>query len=359
MSDDRQQTGAPGGDAAHLLVEAARRHAAAVDDLFLAEALRLDEWLRTAVRALLGKYVRALEIELRAALLDDGAVSSNETLAASFSSAHVQIALPLLERNDALRDPDLVAILIRRAEEHRFMGGAAAEGSLLTELIGNSDPTISTQAMAVLVAQSRRFDRFQEPVLARTELPADLQHRLVWTIAAALRLYMVDRHGLIPAVADRALAGAASRLLTGYDEGDTLEARAARLAGALARAGRLSDAMIARAVEEGNLPLFAALIAVRASLSAAAVWDIAVDGSVGGAALLLRAADLDRDAAAPILIRLADRVSGAPLREAELEGQVNLYDVTDPDEARQALVLWRLDPAYRAAVARHHAARAT
>jgi hypothetical protein len=46
--------------------------------------------------------------------------------------------------------------------------------------------------MAVLVARSRRLDRFQEPVLARTELPAELQHRLVWTIAAARRAYLVD-----------------------------------------------------------------------------------------------------------------------------------------------------------------------
>jgi hypothetical protein len=358
MFEDRQQTGAPGGDAAHLLVEAARRHAVALDDLFLPDAHRLDERLRTTVRALLGKYVRVLETDLRAALLDDPAVAGNEALAASLSAVHVQIALPLLERTEALRDLDLIAVLARRAEEHRFMGGAAADGSLLTELVGDSDPAVSAQAMAALVAQSRRFDRFREPVLARTELPADLQHRLVWTIAASLRAYMVERHGFAPAAADRALAAAAARLLAGYDEGDTLEARAARLAQVLAHAGRLSDAMIVRAIEEGNLPLFAALLAARTGIAAASIWDIAIDGIVAGAALLMRAAEIDRDAAAQILIRLLDRAPGAPLREAELEGQVNLYDVTAPDEARDALALWRLDPAYRAALARQLAARA-
>lgn len=354
MSDDRQLMGETRGDAAHLLLAGVRRRAVAVEDVFLPEPLRLGEWLRATVRALLGKYVRAVETELRSALVEDDLVRQQDELHASLSSAHVQIALPLLERSAALRDPELIAVLVRRAEEHRFLRAAAppADRALLAGLVADPAPSIAAQAMALLVAQSRRFDRFQEPVLARTELPADLQHRLVWTIAAALRVYMVDRHGIAPAAADRALAEAAARLLAAYDEGDTLEARCARLARALRDADRLSDAMIGQSLDDGNLPLFVAMLAARTGLAERSVAEIAAVPAEPGAALLLRAAGVDRDIAATALIRLvAGGAAAGPVREAELEAQLDMFDAHDPVEARERLGLWRIDPAYRTSLA--------
>ena len=65
--------------------------------------------------------------------------------------------------------------------------------------------------MALVIARSRRFDRFEEPVLAEAELPAELHHRLVWLVAAALRHYLVQQHGL--AGVDAAIEAAAAAVL--------------------------------------------------------------------------------------------------------------------------------------------------
>ncbi|MEA3064789.1 MAG: hypothetical protein QOJ27_1235, partial [Sphingomonadales bacterium] len=52
-----------------------------------------------------------------------------------------------------------------------------------------------------------------------------------------------------------------------------------------------------------------------------------------------------REAAAAILLRLAGR-------EEDVTAQLDLYDSLDPQEAHRHMLLWRLDPAYRTAVAR-------
>jgi uncharacterized protein (DUF2336 family) len=332
-------------DAARLLLAASQRRAVATTDLFLPESLRLSERQRSTVSSLLDKLVRTIEDELRASLA--GSFAAEAALQAALASAHVQIALPLLSGSEALHDPELVAILLRRVEEHRIYRGSSRADDALQLLIADADPAIAAEAMAVLTGRSRRLDRFHDPVLARTELPADVQHRLVWTVAAALRRYLVEQHAIDPAVADAALASAAVALLGSYDEGDSLDARSVRLAQRLGEADRLDGATFLSFLTGGTLPLFLAGLSVRTGLAYGSVWDVLSDPAARGLVYLLRAAGLARQDAAAILIAL-----GMIPDEAGLASAVDLFDVTSEAAARRALSLWSLDPAYRAAVLR-------
>ena len=345
MLDQRPTRSDRQGDGARLLKAAARQRDVAVADLFLPEPLRLTDWQRATVHSLLEKLVRAIEDELRAGLA--AAFSEAEEAHAALSSARVEIALPLLERSAALQEPELISVLLRRAEEHRLYRSSApniVEG-LLRELIRDADAGVAADAMAVLVGTSRRFDRFQEPATARTELAADLQHRLVWTVAASLRLYLTEQQGIDPAAADEALAAAAASILDSYDEGDTLEARAMRLVRRLDQAGRLDDAFLARAAGEGSLPLLVAALAVRTGFGFSSTWEILAAPGGRGAALLVRAAAVRRDEAGLILLRLGGAEEG-------IAAQMGLYEEVGDEQARLALRLWTLDPAYRSAVIR-------
>jgi uncharacterized protein (DUF2336 family) len=339
-------------DGARLLFAATQRRAVATTDLFLPETLRLTDQQRSTVRTLLDKLVRTIEDELRASLAES--FGAEAALQAALASAHVQIAVPLLARSEALRDPELVTILLRRVEEHRvYRAGSRADDALQT-LIVDRDSTVAVEAMAVLTGRSRRLDRFHDPVLARTELPADVQHRLVWTVAAALRRYMADQHGVEPATADAALASSAGALLTAYDEGDSLDARSVRLARRLGEAERLDGAAFLSFLTGGTLTLFLAGLSVRTGLSYGSVWDVLSDPADRGVVYLLRAAAISRQEAAAILIAL-----GSVTGEAGLAAAVDLFDVTSEIAARRALSLWSLDPAYRAAVIRMGEARGT
>jgi uncharacterized protein (DUF2336 family) len=284
-------------------------------------------------------------MELRFSLAAHEAVQAHEALAAALTSAHVAIAEPILERAGPNPPRGLVAALVRRSEEHgRTRGRGASESPLLIELIRDHDPIVADHAMALLVGQSRRVDSFSEPAAARTELSAELEHQLVWRVAAALRQYLIGTHRLDPVAADQAIVAASESLLGRYDEGDALEARAMRLARRLQTLRRLDDELVRRALSEGSFPLFLASLAVRASVGQAETWEIVSDPKGRGRVFLLKAGDVERTSAASILLELASS-------EEDVPSQVDLFDVTDIAAAQDALRLWRFDPSYRESIA--------
>jgi hypothetical protein len=329
--------------AAQLLASAHARVSAAIADLGLPEALRLSDRQRFTLSHLLRRLVGDIEDELRSALSARFA-GGEEAVSAALSSASLAIAIPILEGGAALADPVLFALLLRRAEEHR-LARAAPERRLLTDLAGDADPGVAAAAVSLLIADSRRVDAFQEPLLASGDLPAETAHGLVWTVAAALRAYLVTRHGVPPAAADQALTDAAAGLLSRYDEGAGADALARRLALRLEERGRLDDDLLVRAAVEGALPLLLAGLSLRTGLDPQALWELLPDTAGRGPAILLRAARVGREAAASILLHIAGRAESA-------EAQLDLYDGLDEVRARHQILLWRLDPAYRAAVAR-------
>ena len=330
-------------DAAQLLASARARLSAAMADLALPEALRLSDRQRITVSHLLRRLVGDVEDELRSALAAHFAAEEEAPLRAALSSASLAIAVPLLE-GGALADPGLFALLLRRTEEHR-LARSAPERRLLTELAGDPDEEVAAAAVALLIGESRRLDAFQEPLLAEGDLPAETAHALAWTVAAALRTYLIARHGVPAAAADSAVTASASAWLARYDEGAGADALARRLALRLDERGRLDDAFLLRSVEEGVFPLFLAGLSLRTGLDLPALWELLPESAGRGAAILLRAARVGRPAAASILLGLAGR-------EEAVAGQLDVYDSIDAADAHRRVLLWKLDPAYRSAVAR-------
>lgn len=330
--------------AAQLLASARARVSAAMADLALPEALRLSDRQRVTLAHLLRRLIGDIEDELRSALAAHFSGAGAEAVAAALSSAHVAIADPVLERGGGPGDPALFALLLRRGEEHR-LARAAPERRLLTELAGDSDEAVAAAAVSLLVAESRRLDAFGEPLLASGDLPAELTHALAWTIAAALRAYLIAQHEIDPAECDAAVAAAVTAYLRGYDEGVGADSVARRLALRLRERGRLDDALIERTAAEGALPLFLAALSLRTGLDSQALWELLPDTTGRGPVIALRAAEVERPAAAAILLHLAGREEPVP-------PQLDLYDSLSPAEAARAALLWRLDPAYRSAVAR-------
>ncbi len=128
-------------DAARLLLAAAReRFAVAATDLLLPDRARLTEWQRLTAAALLTRLIRGIEDDLRARLAVR--FEDHAALHAALSSAHVPIALPILERAQVLRDADLGNVLVRRVEEHRFWKAhAPAEGATICCSSWSATPT--------------------------------------------------------------------------------------------------------------------------------------------------------------------------------------------------------------------------
>lgn len=336
MSDLRPRR-EEGSGAARLLADVRARIAAARAELALPEALRLSEWQRAAVSAMLRRLVENVEDELRAAV----AAGMADAVRASLTAARVPIAAPILARLGSFPDAELIALALRRAEEHRLAREAQSEEKLLGELVADADEGIAAEAMAVLIALSARLDAFQEPAIGRNDLPAELHHQLAWSVAAALRRYLVEQHDVAEQEADSALSTAVAALLTRHDEGASFDALCLRLARRLAEAGRLDDDMLVRMLDEGGLPLFLAALAIRTGIDSGSAWQLITEAP----SMLLHGAGVRRDAAGAILLRLAHG------REEAALDRLERFDAAEPDEAGQRLGLWRVDPAYREAIA--------
>lgn len=343
MSEVRANGGELDG-AAQLLASARARVSAAIADLALPEASRLSDRQRVTISHLLQRLVGDVEDELRSALVAQFDRDEDAPLRAALSSASLPIAVPVLEGGTALADPALFALLLRRTEEHR-LARAAAEQRLLTDLAGDEDPAVAAAAVSLLIAESRRLDAFHEPLLASGDLPAEVAHGLAWTVAAALRTYLIARHGVAPAAADSAVTVATAALLARYDEGAGADSLARRLALRLEERARLDDALLVRSAGEGALPLLLAGLSLRTGLDPQALWELLPEASGRGPAIVLQAAHLEREAAASILFHLAGR-------EEAVAAQLDVYDALDLAQARRHILLWSLDPAYRSAVAR-------
>ena len=338
-------------DTARLLLAAAReRFAVAATDLLLPDAARLTEWQRLTAARLLGRIVSGIEDELRSRLAVT--FQDHEALHAALSSAHVAIALPILERAQVLRDAEISNILVRRVEEHRFWKKSAGRReNFLFELVRDPDEGIAAEAMAVVIARSRRFDRFEDDAVGQIELPAELQHKLVWMVAAALRQYISQQHAVRSV--DAGVEEAATSLIAGYDEGESLESQAIRLAQRLYREGRLDGPALAMIASEGVLPFFIAGLSVLCALDHVATWELLSDSRGRGPAVLLRAAGISREEAAAILLALNEHGPFITGVEGDaVAAQLELYDTVDELAARDVLRLWQAHPSYRASVAR-------
>jgi len=324
----------------------------AANDLFHNPVTGLSDQHRAQITQLMRSLIGAIEDELRIRIAAALPADASPQLATALGAAHVPIALPLLENTQLLREPDLVSAMLRRVDEHRLAIVLGRDSpyhvaDLAQRLLDLGDEAVAEATMALLIAESRRYDQFGDPALARTDLPPGPHRRLLWAVAAALRHYLILEHAIPDSQADLLLAGAVRDLLADHEDADTLEARADTLAALLAERGLIDDALLTAALEEGWLALFTAAIAQRAGIDSASIWSMVADPGGMMLGTLLRSIDCGRDAAVTILWRIG---SAEGVGEDAVVARAEAFDRLGLHEAAEAVLIWRLDPNYRRAV---------
>lgn len=330
-------------------LRAEARLAAAIDTFFIGEDGGLDERERRAIAAMLDRLVGGIAGEVVrhcARLLEDrGLVGLAQRLEAPAAGVFARLVEAGL-----VRDRELIRELVGRVRQE-WLAEALPSGpagdpdrpSLLPRLIDEGDGVVAGAAMALMLAESRR--RLGE---GRTDLPAELHHRLVWWTAAALRDALAGVAGAEIALLDRALAEAAQRSLTAHDEGERLEAAATRLAQALEpRPGELPY-LLTEALADRRAALFVALLAHALGIDYAIARDMVLDSAADRLWLALRALELPRDTIAGIGVALCE---ADPHRDVDAFAEaLDALTAIAPEAARAALAPLKLHPDFRAAL---------
>lgn len=327
------------------------RLAAAIDDFFLPEDARLDDRMRGGIAAALTALVAGVEGALtqHAGRLLVARAEPELALRLTGNPASV---LDRLVAAGLLRDSDMMRELIARVRQDVIGDGLPAASpaeldapSLLTRLANHADSVVAGAATALFAAESRRRGSIEGAM--QTDLPAELHHRLVWWVAAALRERCETSGGETNEL-DKALAEAAVRSLSAHDEGDRLEAAAMRLAVAYEASPQELPAVLVEALGDRRIALFIGVLSHAVGLDYEQGRDIVSDADAGRLWLVLRALETDRQAIARIGLALCE---ADPRRDLE-EFADALDDIAaiPADRARAALAPLKLHPDYRAAL---------
>lgn len=318
---------------------------------------QLSEVERATVRKLLRRLIERIEAELRAELINVNGLRGYPELAASFEAAHVAIAWPILSRARVPDDQFLAQLLVRRSRAFTISrqlrrNAVTTENGRLETLTEHGDDRIAADARSLLVAESRTNDRFDDPHLGRRDLSQDVDNRMIWAVAAALREYAVRIHEMEPIALDSVIADTASAMIARRGKEESVESVAIRLAGLLHGARLVDDGLLVEALNSARLTLYIALLSVRAGMTFDSIWQMATLPDAPSHMLVLKSLDVDRLAASHLLLAM-DRALSVQDRFADerVASWVETYDALEPVEVQRAVQPWRLGAAFRDAIA--------
>lgn len=364
-------------DAEHLLELAHRKSAEArtvlaqtVSDLFCGGGGSLTDRERSLMFDILRKIITDVEVRVRKALSEKLAdlPEAPHDLIRSLANDTAEVAYPVLTRSRVLADRDLIEVIRNRTLEHqlaialRFSVSEAVsevlaetgEESVIETLLGNPNARISQSTLSYLVEQSRRVDRFREPLLRREELSPELAKRMFLWVSAALREHIIARYDLDEVVVDRLVQEAALEQLEEADdeEGEgTAEEIANELAGDLAEQFELDPEMLVQALAQGEVALFVGMFAGATGLRSGLIKRLLFEPGGEGLAIACKALGLDRDTFSRLFaLSRAARPQHASAERAAAHRVLAFFERIPAKEARRVMERWKLDPEYTAAI---------
>jgi uncharacterized protein (DUF2336 family) len=329
-------------------------------DLSITDEGRLSDRERALIDQVLVRLVKEFELQIRQKLagkLADSPVAPKGLLE-MLANDEIEVARPVLQRSKLLSDETLIEIVRQRTKEHLLciaIRDTVSEGvsqalidrdvpEVIEALIRNPKAELSAAAMAYLVAESRRFDQFQEPLLRRTDLPSNLAHSMFWWVSAALRNQILTEHPIKEHELDMALESVTSDLIETDDEARRLstENTAVSLAQKMENEQQLTPETLIDLLRRQRISAFCAGFSILAGVNFTTVNRIILDPDLTPFAILCRSTDIPEayfSAMALLLQSRHTRKQSATLAPKLLD----LFKEISPDSARITLRYWHSD----------------
>lgn len=308
-------------------------------DFFLDPAKRLTEQERALMTAMLHCLVEEVADSLRTQLPSHWAAANDDGNAALVEA---------LSRAGLLDDPELIALLLRRADEERIASAARVrsgrrESRSLQALVSHDNGAVAAAAMALIIGRGRRRDRLGQCLVMLEDLRPATGHRLIHAVAAALRGELAGSQ--TAAATDAELAAAASRLAESVDHDRGIDRLGAALVRLLDEAGALDEDLMLAAAHEGEAGFLAEALARRAGIAVPTAFEELLSGEARRLNGLLRIAGLSREASAGLLATIGDLLGIRDPAEA-----IGLFDRMTEEEVDGARAWLSTSASYRSAL---------
>lgn len=338
-----------------------------IADLFLSSEGQLSDRERSIMTDILVKLVSTIETDIRRRLaetLSDSRATLPE-VHRLLANDEIEVARPILERSHLLRDPDLIDVVRMRTDEHRLavairdnltskVTDALVEcggEDVIEALIRNGGAELSKHAMQYLVAESRRLDRYQEPLLSRDDLPSAFAYKMYWWVSAALRQHILKDFDVDEILFDDAMMEATNQAIAAHAETNSAVLRAQKLAITMEDEGQLTIPFLIATLRQQRINLFVAGLAQRGRIDFKTAWEIVTDRGFESFVILAKAIGIDRGETSNIIMLLAEVQNPAAVRRPDvLKNILSLFDEIEMDKARRILKVWQRDIHYQDAI---------
>ncbi|USG59845.1 DUF2336 domain-containing protein [Sneathiella marina] len=332
-----------------------------ISDLFLTDDNRLSEREHALVTSILTKLLAEIETTLRQNLAEELAELSSapHDLISLLANDEIDVARPILFKSHLLEEPDLIEIIQNRSKEHLLVIAERDDISptisellinygdedVVSHLIENGDAQISRESMEYLVEESKRIDRFQEPLIARHDIPTDLAHKMFWWVSAALRRHILQNFEIDELELNEKIISAAKTEYN-YDVAAN-SSHADKLVAELAARNDLTDRFLVQTLRGKQVRLFITGLAFKASLPYLTISRFIYDPNAEALAVVLRALEFDRNAFSAVFL-LTRNISDSgkakkTTRPEEVEIMMKFYDKLSEKNAKSTLRSWQLE----------------
>lgn len=334
-----------------------------VRDLFFESEDHLSDRERALMGDILRKLIGDVERSVRKELAERLANSSfaPHDLMVSLANDEIEVAHSVLFTSRVLEDIDLVEIIKQRTQAHQLAIAMrknisedvsqalvdTGDTDVITTLLKNDDAAISRSLMEYLVAESKRVDTFQNPLVSRHDLPPDLARKMYWWVSAAVRAHIVENFKIDPTSLDDAIEDSIEVVIKAEEVEADLPSEAQNFARQMAKRGRISEEFLLQTLRQGEVSLFEACFATATDVNPRLTRRLLYEPGGEGLAVACRAAKFTRSTFAAIF-QLTREAGDAKndFDPTEVSRVTDFFDRMEVEQARAVVKLWKRDTDY-------------
>ncbi|WP_340149881.1 DUF2336 domain-containing protein [uncultured Sneathiella sp.] len=335
-----------------------------ISELFLHDKERLSEQEQALIIGIMTKLLTEIETTIRQNLAEELADLEDvpHGLITLLANDEIDVARPILFKSHLLAEPDLVEIIQNRSKEHLLaiadrddLNAAVSEllishgdEDVISHLIENGDAKISRQSMEYLVEESRRIDRFQEPLIARHDIPADLAHKMFWWVSAALRRHILEHFEIDELELNEKMVAAAKTEYR-FDVADN-SSNADKLVAELSKRKELNEKFLVQALRGRQIRLFLIGLAELSGLGYRKISRFIYDPNAEALIVVLKALEFSRSGFSTVYLLTRNISVSAKAQNTtkpeEVEIIMKFYDKLSTKNAQLTLRFWQLERDY-------------
>lgn len=334
-----------------------------VSDLFFQKGSSLSDRERSLMTDILRQLIHDVEMSIRCKLSELLAKKNDapHELVATLANDLIEVAHPILTESPVLRDVELIEIIQHRTLEHQLaianrrqvsevVSDALVETGnvdVIKTLLENKNAMISNGTMEYLVDESKRVDRYQNPLLRRPDLSPELAKNMYWWVSAALREFILEKFKLDETEFDATMDKAVHAAIKDGRKTESADSKAGELARSLGQQRQINPELMIRSLRQGEIRLFEAMFAEFAQLPPLVVRRVIYEPGGKALAVACRAVGIDKgDFASIFLLSRSARPGEKVVDPNELNDVVSMFDKVSIENAKKILARWRLDPNY-------------